>query len=498
MIKLHCGLRIADCRFKAASPLLQSKIQNPKSKIVTAALIVLALTLSACGGGGFGDKGGRWGKKGDEDKKDPLVEVVPAWRGSIPTLERSNGRTEARNFADVYAQVTEVVLDVTVDVGDKVQRGALLARMKSDEQLLSLRATQLALQEAELLHTKNELDLAKRKSELERIERYFDPAKPEQATLFSKEAYEAAKLEYDKARNAVQTSRLALSKAEGAVAATALTVTQTDMLAPITGYITERNVRENEIVSNGALAFRIADFDILEVNLDVAEARLSALRPPERVPGIGVLSLGEKVRMESAQAVLLSPTAFPGERFLAYVDRINPTVDEARGMVVVVVRVIQPGDVDADLHANLLNQFDRDSKQAVLKTSEAARGGQNLAMKPGMWVNALIATEFIENALLIPGAAVVGDEELIWVVTPDKDNPETGVAKSVDISARRGVQSEGSIELKPLPRREGRAGGDEAAPKREMPDAKEGSLIVVRGQTLLRDGQRVRIKDISR
>jgi multidrug efflux pump subunit AcrA (membrane-fusion protein) len=222
------------------------------------------------------------------------------------------------------------------------------------------------------------------------------------------------------------------------------------------------------------------------------------LRPPERVPGIGVLSLGEKVRMESAQAALLSPTAFPQERFLGYLDRINPTVDEARGMVVAVVRVIQPASVEVAVHGNLLNQFDRESRQAVLKTSEAARNGKNLAMRPGMWVNALIATEFIENALLIPGAAIVGDEELVWVVTPDKDNPETGVARPVDISARRGVSSEGSVELKPRQRRGGKAGGDEAAPKREMPDVSDGSLIVVRGQTLLRDGQRVRIKDISK
>ncbi len=448
--------------------------------------LTAVLLLVACGEGSTG-KGGRWGKGDNEARQDPLVEVVRARRGSIPTLERSTGRVEARNFADVYAQLTEMVVEVRHDVGDHVEAGALLARLKADEQLLGLRSTELELQEAELLHGKNNLDLAKRKSELERIERYFDPNKPGEATLFSKEAHEAAKLEYDKALNAVQTSALALSRSQGAVAASALTLTHTDIRAPISGTITERGVRANEIVTSGALAFRIADFSVLEVKLDVAEARLSALRPPEVAPAVNVLALEEKVRLERAQAALLSVTAFPQERFLGYVDRIHPVVDDARGMIVVNVRVIQPADVDAELHGVLLRQFDPGSRAAVMRTAAST---QALELRPGMWVDARIATQHIEDALLVPGAAVVGDSEVIWVVTPDEDNALVGTARPVDISNRRGVSSEGSVQITEA-RVRGGAGG------RPIAELNDGDMVVVRGQGLLRDGQRVRIRDLS-
>ncbi|MBK8205751.1 MAG: efflux RND transporter periplasmic adaptor subunit [Planctomycetes bacterium] len=460
-------------------------------------LASLAILSAACGGGDFGGKGG-WGKGGDEEKRDPLVEVVPAWRGSIPTLERSTGRVEAHNLADVYAQVSEVAIEVHHEVGDYVEQGTLLARLKSDELLLGLRASEIALQEAELVHNKNQLDLTKRKSELERIEKYFDPENPEASKLFSKEAYEAAKLEYDKARNALESSNLSLTKSRGEVAAAAMRLSHTSILAPISGVITERNLRANELVSGNALVFRIADFSVLEVKLDVAEARLSALREPTRTPGISVLALDDKVRIESAQAALLSITAFPQGRFLGYVDRISPTVDQARGMVVVTVRVIQPGSVDEKLHAPLLNQLDRDSRKAVLTT---VQGSGSLSLRPGMWVDARIATEHIENALLIPGAAVVGDTEMIWVVTPDKDAPETGVARAMDISNRRGISSEGAIELKGPARKPKPDGGAEKGAGKGRPPApevKEGDLIVVRGQTLLREGQKVRIRDLSK
>lgn len=466
---------------------------------------ILALLLAGCGDSGFGG----WGKGGDEEKRDPLVEVVSAWRGSIPQLERSTGRVEARNLADVYAQVSEVALEVNHDVGDYVEQGAVLARLKSDELLLRLRASEIALQESELAHNKNQLDLAKRKSELERIEKYFDPENPEASTLFSKEAYEAAKLEYNKARNLVESSDLALTKARGEVAAVAMQLSHTNIVAPISGVVTERNVRANELVGSNALVFRMADFSVLEVKLDVAEARLSALREPVRTPGVSVLALSDKVRIDSAQAALLSITAYPTERFLGYVDRISPTVDLARGMVVVTVRIVPPHEIDQQQHAPLLKQLDRDSRRAVERTTASAN---RIALRPGMWVDARVATEYLENVLLVPGAAMIGDTEVIWVVTPDKDNPEVGTARSVDISGRRGVSNEGAIEIKGAapartpPRERGgntprgnRPKGDSPQPgPRASADVGEGDLVVVRGQTLLRDGQRVRIRNLSK
>lgn len=488
-----------------------SHLQNAVSSRFTAAytglalLCVAALILAACGQAGDSDNS-RWGKgRDDAERPDPLVEVERARRGSIPTLERSTGRVEARNVADVYAQVSEIVVEIRHDVGDFVEQGTLLARLKSDQLLLGLRSAELALQEAELLHSKNELDSAKRKSDLERIERHFGPSNPEGSRIFTREDYDAAKLEYDKAVNTVQSSALALSQARGEVAATAMQLSHSDIRAPISGYITERNVRSNELVGSNALLFRMADFSMLEVRLDVAEARLASMHEPKRLPGVSVLGLDEKVQLQGAQAVLLSMTAFPQRRFLGYLDRVHPIVDETRGMIVVVVRVIQPLDVRREQHDNLLRQFDPPSQDAILQTAEYSRSAARLELRPGMWVDARIATEFIEDALLVPGAAIVGDTEAVWVVTPDEDDTNAGTVHAVDIAGRRGVSSQGAVQLLPPASdaavdaagaapasRQGRRNRDSSA------EIVEGTLLVVRGQGSLRDGQRVRIRYIAR
>ncbi|MCA8912972.1 MAG: efflux RND transporter periplasmic adaptor subunit [Planctomycetes bacterium] len=447
--------------------------------------ILAALCLSACDGG-MGDKGGgKWGgNKGDVERKDPLVEVVPARRDNISRSERSTGRIEAHTLADVYAQVSEVALEVSVDVGDRVTQGDVLARLDQSKSSLQVGASMIAVQEAEQAHEKNKLDLEKAKTDFARIEKYFDPKDPESSRLYSKEAYDAAKLEYDKALNVVKTSELALQRAQGELAGNQLQLSQTIIRAPIGGVITERNIRENELVSASALAFRIADFSILEVKLDVAEASLQDLREPERIPAVTLFGLNEKVRLDSAQAVLLSVTAFPNARFLGYIDRISPTVDETRGMIVTTVRIIQPDRFSPDAQAPLLNQLDPDSRNAVEATAERARNGERISLRPGMWVDARISTNVEKNVLLAPGSAIVGDAEVIWVI--DSKDGESGKARKIDVSRRRGVNSEGSFELRPPP-----AGLEKGQ------EVKEGALIVVRGQSLLREGQMVRIRNLA-
>ncbi|MCB9894356.1 MAG: HlyD family efflux transporter periplasmic adaptor subunit [Planctomycetes bacterium] len=449
--------------------------------------LALLLVVSACGGSDYGGKG-KWGGNGEEvERKDPLVEVVPARRDNISEFERSTGRIEAHTLADVYAQISEVANEVLVDVGDHVQQGQVLARLDRGKVELQVTASMIAVQESELAHRKDILDAAKKRGDFERIERYFDPKNPEASRIYTKDVYEAAKLEYDKAANQVETSSLALDKARGELAVNQLQLAYTVMKAPITGVITERNIRANELVGANALAFRIADFRELEVKLDVAEAGLKDLREPKRIPAVGLFGLREKVELDTAQAVLLSVTAFPNARFLGYVDRISPIVDQTRGMIVATVRIVQPEDVDAEgAHKAMLQQMDPDSRKAITSTSERVRKGELLATRPGMWVDARISTNVEKQVLLVPGAAIVGDAEVIWVIDPGTE-PDTGTARRIDVSRRRGVNSEGSFELREAP-----------ANSAKNQEVKQGALIVVRGQSLLRDGAKVRVRDITK
>lgn len=445
-------------------------------------LVIAATLTSACGGN---ENERRWGGGDRREAQDPLVEVVPIRRDNISRFEQSNGRIDARETADVYARVSEVATRVNVEIGDRVHKGDVLARLNRQQLEIEVASSMLNVQEAELAHRDNQLDAEKRKSELDRVLRYFDPANPSESNLFSEDAYETALLEHNRAANAVQTSRIELTRAQGELAATQLRLANTVIRAPITGYVTDRNIRENELVSESALVFRVADTRVLEVSLDIAESSLTDVYEAERLPAISMLGLGEKIQFETAQAVMLGVQAFPRARLLGYVDRVSPTVDDATGMVRVIVRLIRPEALNEELHGPLLEQIDPAARKAILDTADSLETSGPLTLRPGNWVNAHIATNVERDVLLVPGAAIVGESEVIWVVESG-DDPTTGVVTSVDVSRRRGITSQGSFQLLPP--------ANEAA---EGVELTEGALIVVRGQSLLRDSQSVRVRDIS-
>ncbi len=454
-------------------------------KSLLAALVAFVPFFSACGGGG------NWSdKKGDfaePEKKDPIVDVLPVRRANLAVYERSTGRIEAHDAADVYARLSEVAMQVSVEVGDKVEAGKLLAKLDDRNVQIQLNSSRLALEESLLSLSKLKLDLDKAQADVKRIEEYYDPAKPEASKVFTKDAYDIAVLARSKAKNALESAEVQQRKAQSDVDKAELSLSQCTIRAPIAGIIVERNVRANELVNASTKLFRITDFTLLEVKLDVPEASLRGLREPKRLAVDGGVSVAD---LSSVQAAFCTVTAFPGDRFLGYLERVAPTVDEARGMVVVTVRVIQPELVDEKTHLALLTQLDPDSRKAVMATAKSVLSGANpLRLRPGMWVDARIAAEVRTMVLVAPGAALVGDNEVLWVVKRTKDSKgDVGSVRRLDIRGRRGVTSEGVFELLP-------AGKSNEEGSFEV---SEGDYIVVRGQTLLRDSQKVRLNDLSR
>ena len=452
-------------------------------------LCLAATVLAACSGGGNSD---RWGARAEAKRVDPVVETLPVERANIANYERSTGRIEARNIASVYARVPEVAQSVNYDVGDLVEMGAELARLDNRKLKLEVAAADLAYLDAQLSYDKLVLESEKARADLARILKYLDPKNPETSRMFSKEDHAKAELELRKAENSVEAGSLAVDKNRVAMQVVQLKLSQSAITAPISGTITERNIRENELVAASSVVFKIADFSELEVRLDVAEAGLRGLHQPQRRPAIPLFGLREKVDLPTAQAAYLSVTAFPKRRFLGYVDRISPTVDPERGMVGVTVRIIQPSALDEEVHRVLLDQLDKDHRQAVLDTAVALRraGGATVQLLPGMWVDARIAVDVRQNVLVVPSAALVGDSEVIWVVSMADGNARdgTGIVRRVEIKGRRGVSSGTNFELLPPPD----ATTAEAKGEAKALEIKAGDAIVVRGQSLLRDNQKVK------
>lgn len=144
----------------------------------------------------------------------------------------------------------------------------------------------------------------------------------------------------------------------------------------------------------------------------------------------------ELSRIHLDQQVRVESTAFPDKTFQGYVMRIAPVVESKSGMIKVTVGFRDVG-----------------------------------ALLPGMYVDADIVTSSKTNALLLPKKAIVYDGEQRFVFKVGAENKVERVLLEVGL--------EDADNLEPIAM------------------LKEGDLIVIAGQTGLKDGSHVKVVDPS-
>lgn len=196
------------------------------------------------------------------------------------------GEVVSLRRALIASQVEGFVLELGVNEGDAVERGAPIARL--DDTLARLDVAQA---EAEIQSARG--IVAQREAELERYERDFNRVK----TLFERgstteSGYDAAEVQVlttaallVQARASVLASEAALDRARKLLADKTIT-------APFAGRIITKRTEVGEWVSPGDAIVEIVSLDEIEARIDVPEHLVGYLTDdlgsvPLRVPGLG-------------------------------------------------------------------------------------------------------------------------------------------------------------------------------------------------------------------
>lgn len=239
--------------------------------------LLLALALGCQGSAGAYDK-----KKAAEaevvEQPSPVV-VGTVERGAITATISAASTIEAERQVTVNAESTGRLVDLTVEEGDKVKAGQVLARIRFDAQANSL--------------LRANTSLAKAQADFERIEQLY------MEKVVGQE-------EYLKARNALDVAELDLRDR-------AREMKNTKVTAPFAGTVTQRMVTEGGFVSNGAQLLQVTDFDTLVARVFVPEKELD--------------------RVRVGQDALVVGKAAKGRKGTGKVLRISPTVDAGTGTI---------------------------------------------------------------------------------------------------------------------------------------------------------------------
>jgi len=217
------------------------------------------------------------------------VDIAKPTVQKVPKTVRLTGTLEGEVEANLAANASGRVLEVKVDVGARVKKGDVLAK-------LDVNAAALVASEA---NAQAELAKARRESakrDCERADKLF-------------EAGAISKQEYDRSTDQCKTSDLDVRAAELRVGQASKTVVDGVVKSTVDGVVTERFVEPGEYVRPDSNVVRVSTVNKLRLKIDVPEAF------------VGQAKVGT--------SVTLGVTAYPDRHWTAAIDRRGVSVRAA-------------------------------------------------------------------------------------------------------------------------------------------------------------------------
>ena len=317
-----------------------------KNNFLITAIILSSSLLVACGGPDEKDQA-----------KEKEVFAIPVTvneisRQAISSNFHTTTTLEARNEADIISRVTGIIEQLTVEEGDFVKKGQLLAKIDP-------RRYQLALNKANA-------ELAGIKQELQRFNSMV------QKKLVSEQSAAKLKFQYQAAIAARDLAALDLQDSQ--------------IIAPITGYISQRFVKPGHFTQGYQKLFHVVDQTNLQAIVYLQEHQLSNIK--------------------IAQQAQLKFSARQHKVYPAQVRSISPVIDSRTGTFKVILSL----------------------------------DNQQLELKPGMFAQLALTFETHHDALTVPSDAIItlDNNSKIFVI---KEN------KAVEISITKGFIQESNTEI---------------------------------------------------
>jgi multidrug efflux pump subunit AcrA (membrane-fusion protein) len=313
------------------------------------------------------------GKASDEKPK-----ATPAKAKLITVQQQQQQRAvEAVGSLFAYDEVTVSaeaegrVEQVLADVGDRVGKGQVLARVSPVEFELTMEQQRAALaqsrarlglreEDGELKDVRQAAEVKKAAADLAEAEQKFKRAEAllesgviaRQVFDEAEARHKAARATYDLAVQQVENLRASMQQTQATLNLANKRLKDTQIRAPFAGRIKERAVTVGQYLKVQSPVMTIVNVDPLRVRLSV---------PEKMAPWVRV-----------GRSVNLALEAFPGRAFVGRIARINPAVDEK-------------------------------TRTFEVEALVANRAGE---LKPGSFVKATLQSDKVDTIITIPQTAV--------------------------------------------------------------------------------------------
>jgi HlyD family secretion protein len=219
--------------------------------------------------------------KDDEGLK---VATEKATRRTIIETVNASGKIYPEVEVKISPDISGEVVELTVQEGDSVKKGQVLARifadiyaLQRDEAASRVNQSQAVVEnsKAALESLKANLDLAKQN--YERNKKLFDDKVISRAELENYETtYKSALANYNAALQNIKGLQAGVQTAQTGLSSANKNLGRTTLVAPMNGVISSLSIKKGERVAGNSFSIgtemmRVADMSVLEVRVDVGE-----------------------------------------------------------------------------------------------------------------------------------------------------------------------------------------------------------------------------------
>ena len=336
-----------------------------------------------------------------QENGEPVTVAVPS-TGTIVERIPANGKIHPVTEVKISPDVSGEIIELNVEEGDRVSRGDLVIKIKQDVYIslrdraaATLNATRAQYQQQKASFTQAEQNYMRNK------QLYGQKA-------ISIQEFQASTAEYEMAREQLNAAEYNIESAVASLDEAEENLTKTVIYSPIDGIVSSLSVEKGErVVGTSQMAgtemLRIADFDMMEVLVDVNE--------------------NDIIRITKGDTADIEVDAYPGRTFKGVVTQIANSAKNLGSTTAALTDV-----TNFEVKVRILRE-----SYADLLTSDP------IPFRPGMSASVEIETERKDGVTKIPLQAVTPDG-CVFVL----DRQSSTVRKAAVIT---GIQDIENIEV---------------------------------------------------